>query len=386
MTFTGCAFMLTLYPELVLSADEYGCKVYDDIDTACAAVLRNPAMTRLIPKAEAWVEAQVVQGDQHFRVTLKGELCPEKWKIGIVKLHLHIQIHKQTLQVFTMSGALKFDGKPIHIRRCHVDRRTAQLTIERGHYYLAMPKPGSLFLRGNFTAGEHYGIRAQWVTYYLSKGQLTFDAAEGEYCRCVGDAMRNVQNLKFLVDAAVDSTLQKQRTAMEIRLQRIMKTPKVVPEFVSWMKSMGWELVPDVEMKGRFQFIVFNGPPNTGKSQFVRMQYPVGALLELDCGGRELFPDLKQFRRPRHRAILYDEGTPEMVLKHKLVFQSSNAWCTLGNSPCNRDVYHRWFYGTHQIICSNTWEADLQRITSWEDYEWLQDNSIVIPVEHGTFF
>ena len=64
--------MLTAYPELVLSADEYGCKVYDDIDTACAAVLRNPAMTRLIPKAEAWVEAQVVQGDQHFRVTLKG--------------------------------------------------------------------------------------------------------------------------------------------------------------------------------------------------------------------------------------------------------------------------------------------------------------------------
>ena len=385
-TFTGCAFMLTLYPELVLSADEYGCKVYDDIDTACAAVLRNPAMTLLILKAEAWLEAEVVQGDQHFRVTLKGELCPEKWKTGTVKLHLHIQIHKQTLQNFTMTGALKFDGKAIYIRRCHVDRRTAQLTIERGHYYLAMPKPGSLFLRGNFTAGEHYGIRAQWVTYYLSKGQLTFDAAEGEYCRCVGDAMRNVQNLKFLVDAASDSNLQKQRTAMEIRLQRIMKTPKVVPEFVSWMKSMGWELVPDVELKGRFQFIVFNGPPNTGKSQFVRMQYPVGALLELDCGGRELFPDLKQFRRPRHRAILYDEGTPEMVLKHKLVFQSSNAWCTLGNSPCNRDVYHRWFYGTHQIICSNTWEADLLRITSWEDYEWLQDNSIVIPVDHGTFF
>lgn len=139
-------------------------------------------------------------------------------------------------------------------------------------------------------------------------------------------------------------------------------------------------------MKGRFKFLVFTGPPKTGKSQFVRMQYAPDELLELDCAGGVLHPDLRQYERPGHIAILYDEATPSLVLKHKLVFQSSNAWCTLGTSPCNKDVYQRWFHNTHQIICTNTWYADMAKIVSWEDYEWLEENSVVIPVQHGTFF
>ena len=384
-TFTGVAFMVTMYPEVDLAADKYGPAVYRDVEAAALAASTAPELVPVIARSEAWVVTTLTAGDKHQRWTLKGELCPERWLQGAVVVHLHVQLHKQNLQIFTLTSALKFFGKSIHIRRCHIDRRSAQQTIERGHYYLHMPKPGSLFARGNFLAGEAYAIRSQWVTYYVAKGQLSFEAAEEEFEKCVADASKNILNLKFLKEAKTTKALRAQRDIMEIRLQKTMKTPKICKHFLDWQKDMRVDLEDD-ELQGRFKFVVFDGPAKTGKSQYVRMQYPVGALLELDCSGRNLYPDLKQFVRPRHTAILYDEGTPEMVLQQKLVFQSSNAWCTLGNSPCNRDVYHRWFYGTHQIICSNTWTADLAKIYCWEDFEWLDQNSIVISVQHGTFF
>ena len=74
------------------------------------------------------------------------------------------------------------------------------------------------------------------------------------------------------------------------------------------------------------------GSSGAGKTLSIRFQFPVGALLELNCAGGQLNPDFRQLRRPGHVAILCDEASPQMVAKHKVEFQAGNSPCTLGTS------------------------------------------------------
>ena len=172
------------------------------------------------------------------------------------------------------------------------------------------------------------------------------------------------------------------RQRIETRIQASLDKPRPCLEFEAWLRDHQVER-PDGTVRGRFKFFVFWGPPQTGKSQYVRMKFKPEELLELVCTGT-IHLDLRQYTD--QKVILFDEATPELVLKHKLAFQASNAWCTMGTSPCNKDVYSRWFHGVKMIVCSNTWDHDLWNVTVWEDYEWLQDNSETKYIPHNYFF
>ena len=135
--------------------------------------------------------------------------------------------------------------------------------------------------------------------------------------------------------------------------------------------------------KHRFKFYVLDGPSGLGKTEAVRLQYPVGALLELNCQNTQS-PNWRLFNREEHQAILLDEATPQLCMNFKKEIQADNTICQEGTSGTNVFAFKCWFYRTHFIVCSNKWEAETWNL-DWDDWRWLDENSIVQPVDANTF-
>ena len=169
-----------------------------------------------------------------------------------------------------------------------------------------------------------------------------------------------------------------QRFETEVKIRKTLRPIYMPP---SWYVFMAQHDNPAL---CRFKIYVATGSSGAGKTLSIRFQFPVGALLELNCAGGQLNPDFRQLRRPGHVAILCDEASPQMVAKHKVEFQAGNSPCTLGTSACNDRTYKVWFYKIFMIVCSNKWEQE-KSLMSKEDRDWLDENTIVQPVDKDTF-
>ena len=88
-----------------------------------------------------------------------------------------------------------------------------------------------------------------------------------------------------------------------------------------------------------------------------------------------LIPQLQNYVRSEHKAILFDEISSSCIEKNKQVFQANNDVALLGQTPSGDYVYHKYLYGTAMICCTNEWLEGIRRGSAAE--EWLLTNSIV---------
>ena len=84
-------------------------------------------------------------------------------------------------------------------------------------------------------------------------------------------------------------------------------------------------------------------------------------------------PNLTQFDRARHKAILYDECAPETVLNNRQLFQAGSTPVMLGQSPTQQHAYQVFVYAIPMIVCTNVWSFDLD--------PWLAANCVYIEVD-----
>ena len=106
-------------------------------------------------------------------------------------------------------------------------------------------------------------------------------------------------------------------------------------------------------------------------------------VYEVNCAnGQE--PDLRTFSHFRHKVILFDEATPEMVLRQKKLFQAPNCFIQLGTSTTNCHAYTVFPSGTGLVVCANTWMERL-RLLSPADQEWITTNSFVEHIAEPLF-
>ena len=132
--------------------------------------------------------------------------------------------------------------------------------------------------------------------------------------------------------------------------------------------------------RDRYKFLVLCGRSGTGKSSLARQLIcdPLETL-ELTCaGGAE--PDLRGYNRLLHRAVLFDEGTPKMVLGQKKLFQAGPNWIQLGMSTTNCHSYQQMLGRVPLIITSNTWMELCQELSP-ADREWIHANQILVPID-----
>eukprot|EP00975_Prorocentrum_lima_P001901 412853-Prorocentrum_lima.AAC.1 len=73
----------------------------------------------------------------------------------------------------------------------------------------------------------------------------------------------------------------------------------------------------------RFPFLVLIGESCTGKTQFALSLYGRETTYYINVQSADE-PNLKDYQRCRHTAILMDEATPKFVVRHKALFQANS--------------------------------------------------------------
>ena len=107
-------------------------------------------------------------------------------------------------------------------------------------------------------------------------------------------------------------------------------------------------------------------------------------MLVLNCDG-SILPDLDVFDRGQgHLGITFDDGTPQLILRHRRVFQCLPYRISVKQGP--PEIYNSriMFSGLRMIVTTNSWSENLQLCTETEK-AWLAQNVIVVEVTRPLF-
>ena len=135
-----------------------------------------------------------------------------------------------------------------------------------------------------------------------------------------------------------------------------------------------------IMVRSRYKFLVLCGKSGTGKTWFSK--YSTGdpaECLGVNCANCPE-PDLRAFDPLRHKAVLFDEASPAMVIAPKTHSQYPSVEVSLGMSTTNCHAYNIFVSGGKLVIRSNTWMEDVPRMDKEADREWLSVNSFVASV------
>ena len=181
-------------------------------------------------------------------------------------------------------------------------------------------------------------------------------------------------NFERVEKEATKTSLEKEVRHTMRCLSSQMRPCRTLAEVEAWEAS--FETV-----QFRYNFLVLDGPSKMGKTLFCRSR-ALGnpdSLLEIDCAGADT-PDLTHYVFGKHTMVLCDEGSAEMVLRYKKLFQASASYTRLASSRTNCHAYDVWAHRVRFVITSNRWWRELARMPA-EDSAWLWHNSVYVFVD-----
>ena len=107
-------------------------------------------------------------------------------------------------------------------------------------------------------------------------------------------------------------------------------------------------------------------------------------MLVLNCDG-SILPDLDVFDRGQgHLGITFDDGTPQLILRHRKVFQCMSYHFSPKQGPPGFDNSKIMWLGLRMIVTTNSWSENLKLCTE-SDKAWLVQNVIVVEVTRPLF-
>ena len=107
--------------------------------------------------------------------------------------------------------------------------------------------------------------------------------------------------------------------------------------FPRWPLVDAWLAEVMKPLQTRKKCLVLHGPSRTGKTEFVRPLFPLGAVWELNCANlRDIC--LNGFDCLQHRVILWDEAPASLASSNRKVFQHPLCAIDLGHSPTGQHV------------------------------------------------
>ncbi len=142
-----------------------------------------------------------------------------------------------------------------------------------------------------------------------------------------------------------------------------------IPEVEEWRRQYA---DPAFEHITRFKFLVLEGESRWGKTRFACALFGILLTYVCQCQGVKQ-PHLSRYDRRRHKAIVLDEPSAELVENCKAFLQAGVDGCELYQSPTQR--FTRWFcvYKVPIIICTNQWftpDMDPSLV------RWIKENSV----------
>ena len=245
------------------------------------------------------------------------------------------------------------------------------------HYYCQVHKRGQVHSWTDKPAFTAFVVNPRWLNMWIQAQKVDPLHARDEFVKCCVNLTSNLQNLDRLSQEQELLLLKEKEVSVRLALEGSLGAFKEVPQAVQFLKHL--EAIRD-----RYKFMVLYGPSRTGKTSFVRMLTgDPSEVFEVNCAsGQE--PDLRPFRHFKHKHILFDEATPELVLNQKKLFQAPNCFIQMGTSTTNCHAYTVYVSGTGLVVCANTWMERL-RCLSPADQEWLESNSFAAHIAEPLF-
>ena len=303
------------------------------------------------------------------------ELCTRTLQTqGIVRIHLHAWVQMTERKGVTLLHLKDFEyrGSLPHNSSFLTQRTRGTGVAFAGCFYVTVPKIGSLFATSTKTPFDDYNVSPAWITTLLAANKLDLDTAADMYVRCIQNVEHNIKAL---------DTVRQHRRAQHIRTERL----KI--EHLIRAKQRPFRRIPLVEewdqqyneVLDRYKFLVLDGRSRTGKSRFAANRTSPEKFLNVDCSSATQ-PDLRIFEREVHDVVLWDEATPELVLRVKKLAQASIDEVRLGQSATNVNSYVVWFHRIRLIVASNVWAVSLSQCSA-ADKDWLEANSFYVWVD-----
>jgi hypothetical protein len=166
---------------------------------------------------------------------------------------------------------------------------------------------------------------------------------------CVGE-------LEWLLSRTASLAAQKESvTVLKLLNQNARpfkeKPPLVLEWFAQYDSSNHGKL-------SRFKPLVLDGDTRLGKSSWVRSWFAAGEVLALNCQDITE-PNVKEYNRRKHKCIVFEEASWEIVYNNKLLFQGGPNTVTCAQSKTNCMVYDAFVYMSPMVICTNDFYGDI---------------------------
>jgi hypothetical protein len=348
------------------------------VDSLCAELAQLPQVREMWEKVKAAL-ATLVSQLRAFRYTGSMELCTDTLlKEKRLQLHVHLFIQSgysadhppfrvespKSLELFGVDPHMSGTTSAIKAR----GRNSNEASAAAGHYYLAMPKKGKVFMHwANVEPFKQYGVRDQWIHQFWQQDKLSNAAARAEFVNCKKGIRQHTENVELYERLVREREAESRRAVTAAALLQMTLPNVVIPEVAAWVESRK-------TLRDRYKFLVLEGVSQVGKTSFARGLMGREACLVMDCSGDNT-PSLRFYDALRHHVLVFDEGKATMVLSHKKLFQASSDDVTCGSSPTNQHAYVVCVHRACIIVTSNTWSEDLAG-ASEADREWLVNNSL----------
>ena len=306
------------------------------------------------------------------------EVCLQTYSAqGVVRVHAHVffrsasRMHVRSQDFFKWQGSMPHSNASV----MGVAGRKFQ-SGNAGLYYLQVPKLGSLHSVGNVAPFRDYLVSGEWVFNLLQAEKIDCETARRQLIMSAKNLPRLLGCLDKLVSERNSLKLSSLTRDVAAKLRGMARPFKVIPAVVDWQRAFE-------DVSPRYPFLVLDGPSRTGKTQFAKSLAPLDEVYEVNmaCAPEA---DLRTYDPLVHTVIVYDECSPEQVIRQKKPFQAGASSVLLGASGTNCHAYHVWVHRKKMVICSNVWAWNLQRLPA-VDAEWLNANSTVVRVEERLY-
>jgi len=306
------------------------------------------------------------------------ELCTRTLETGTIRLHLHacFVARSAPLKDLEISELAVFGTQP-HIstedKKKTRKRRAAQFSA---FYYLCAPKIGSMFTHSTMRANHDYEVNAEWIWSMVAMNKVELPAARRELVAQGKNLSRHLPNLDILEKERQKNSVSEVIASRDDQIAETRNDFREIEIVSSWVRELS-------APRDRRKFLVLDGPSRMGKTAFACSLVARGGTLEVNCAGVS-DPPLRAFSRGKHRLILFDEASTDMVLRNRRLFQSPNTGVTVGSSPTNALAYEVYLNDTLLVVASNNWQQELAALPP-SQHSWLEANMIFVSVKQKLF-
>ena len=302
------------------------------------------------------------------------EICLKTWQEQKeLRVHLHLYMKSENQQLRCESvRRLRFRYTDPHLRETLWGRKVARANWA-GAYYCLSPKRGSVYRHGSLERFVDFPVDPSWIFNMIEAEKIGYQEAKRELIQCGKGLSRRIADLecwhRHKQELLVAELVSKAQRHSRGQLKKFPRWP-IVDEWLTEVRK------PNLPRK---RCLVLHGPSRTGKTEFVRGLFSLGAVLELNCASLQDIC-LDGFDCLKHEAILWDEASASLVSNNRKVFQHPLCEVDLGHSPTGAHVRRFYLGSCCSVITTNKWYEDLKKLPPG-DQKWLEANMVVFDVE-----